>query len=287
MRPSVIILNDQQSNKDKSSLKQRGQENSEPARESYHMDVRVRIGHQEKALPDPSNNFTWSGAPHFLLMDTVGRKHLEKSIWKDKSQPQAKADAGREQQLRTLRGEEMLQGRRSQLLAVPRCWGRTSQLLTRPSVTPLTHPEERLAELSSQLLLSLTGLGVGEIREGKIKEKKKGESSCPMAAFGVPTGFNLELLVFSLPLPTTGFPHHFFHHSRRITHHPSPSPNLFPQPCLPYSIHSTQPGAASEHPCYRDEATSSTPRKCWEPPAPGVDPSTLRQALWQQKAPRG
>lgn len=73
------------------------------------MDVRVHTGRQQKALPVPSNHFTWSGAPNFLLMGAVGRKRLEKSTWKDKSRPQAKADTGREQQLGTLRGEEMPQ----------------------------------------------------------------------------------------------------------------------------------------------------------------------------------
>lgn len=174
------------------------------------MDVRVHTGRQQKALPVPSNHFTWSGAPNFLLMGAVGRKRLEKSTWKDKSRPQAKADTGREQQLRTL-----LERRcpRWQLRAVPRCWGRTWQLLTGPSVAALTHPEERLglAELSSQLLLSLAGLGGGETGEGKTKEKKKGESSCPMAALGVPTGFNLSS--WCSPFPSDGISPSFFHPS--------------------------------------------------------------------------
>lgn len=134
---------------------------------------------------------------------------------------------------------------RWQLWAVPRCWGRTWQLLTGPSVTALTHPEERLglAELSSQLLLSLAGLGGGKTGEGKTKEKKKGESSCPMAALGVPTGFNLSS--WCSPFPSDGISPSFF--SPFPTDH-TPSPLAQPEPlpaALPSLLHPWQTGRSS------------------------------------------
>lgn len=100
-----------------------------------------------------------------------GEKPLEKSIWKDKSLSRVKAGTRRGQQLRPRCGGENPEavratGRSSQ--AVPRCRGRTSRLLALPwegpSVTAITRPVEqpRCAELSFQLLLSLTGLGGGK-----------------------------------------------------------------------------------------------------------------------------
>lgn len=70
------------------------------------------------------------------------------------------------------------------------------------------HTPRGTAERSSQLLLSLTGLGGGNRIN---KQKEKIVKQLPSGRFGVAVGFHLELLMFALPLPAIGFPHDFFH----------------------------------------------------------------------------